>query len=107
MGNGNDEVGTDFCSVSDLLRRKKEVLKVITIKAKLITPVIPNITYTIQLPKDNIYSRVTLRLPRSYMKQRHKNLSFLTVATSGIFITGFCICAIWPEEDEVSTSRHL
>ena len=62
MGNGNDEVGTDFCSVSDLLRRKKEVLQVITIKAKLITPVIPNIAYTIQLPKDNIYSRVTLRL---------------------------------------------
>lgn len=62
MGNGNDEVGTDFYSASDLLRRKKEVLQVITIKAKLITPVIPNITYTIQLPKDNIYSRVTLRL---------------------------------------------
>lgn len=62
MGNGNDEVGTDFCSVSDLLRRKKEVLQVITIKAKLLTPVIPNIAYTIQLPKDNIYSKVTLRL---------------------------------------------
>ena len=62
MGNRNDEVGTDFCSVSDLLRRKKEVLQVITIKAKLLTPVIPNIAYTIQLPKDNIYSKVTLRL---------------------------------------------
>lgn len=62
MGNGNDEVGTDFYSASDLLRRKKGVLQVITIKAKLITPVIPNIAYTIQLPKDNIYSRVTLRL---------------------------------------------
>ena len=62
MGNGNDEVGTDFYSASDLLRRKKGFLQVITIKAKLITPVIPNITYTIQLSKDNIYSRVTLRL---------------------------------------------